>query len=117
MRRELSPFGIQVCLLDSGGVATPIWNKGAEEDLTFVSPLYRDVLLRNLRQMVAGGNRGLNPDTAALRIFKLTRRRRLPTNYILSKTPFGALPAHLPRRVLDFLIKLNFHLNYGGSSR
>ena len=42
LRRELSPFGIKVCLLEPGGIATPMMDKVEGEAEGVISNLPRD---------------------------------------------------------------------------
>lgn len=105
LRREVTPFGIQICILETAGVATPIWEKVLQQDLSFIDKRYKRVSENFMKQFVYPANKGLKPDRAATSIYRLINRDKLPHRYRISKNSFVTfLPLMLPSRLLDSII-------------
>ncbi len=105
LRRELHPFGIRVIVLNTGAIATPIWNKGLNQELSFITNCYKSNLYSLRDKMIANGNRGLTVKKAASRMKAIISRKRPPCNCYISRTPLiDHLMALLPVRVSDQII-------------
>lgn len=70
LRRELLPFGIEVILIGPGAVATPIWSKAEQIDITpYLNTPYGTALERLRSYMLSLGKHGLPPGESAKRCF------------------------------------------------
>ncbi|MEC9341955.1 MAG: SDR family oxidoreductase [Pseudomonadota bacterium] len=96
MRRELSPHGVSVIVMQPGGTSTPFWRKAAQVDLApFVGSPYEAAVQRVYDAAVAKGNKGMEPDIIARAItdalqapkppirVRVQRRRRAKWRYTL----------------------------------
>jgi NAD(P)-dependent dehydrogenase (short-subunit alcohol dehydrogenase family) len=106
LRRELLLFGIDVIVVAPGAVATPIWRKAEEVD---VSP-YRDTpyaaaLDRIRSYMVALGKKGLPPERVGEVVMHALTTARPKVRYSVSPQPLQDwLALNLPKRLVDRLI-------------
>ncbi len=114
MRRELLPHGVEVILIEPGGVKTPIWGKAGKlaDDLLEDSPPEVD---RLYGRMIAGVRRrtaqveqktGIEPRAVAEVIGTAMTAKRPRTRYLVgTDAKIRALLAQvLPDRVMDRLI-------------
>src|SRR3990167_3905672 len=63
LRRELLPYGVDVIIVAPGAVATPIWSKAEEQDITpYANTVYAGPLARLLAYMQGLGKSGLPPE-------------------------------------------------------
>jgi NAD(P)-dependent dehydrogenase (short-subunit alcohol dehydrogenase family) len=82
LRAELAPYGVRVCLIEPGTIATPIWSTSAaaaEQVLSAIpadSPRYAEQMAA-ARRSAANGHRGADPRTVA-RVVLATMTRRNP---------------------------------------
>jgi NAD(P)-dependent dehydrogenase (short-subunit alcohol dehydrogenase family) len=112
LRVELRGSGIQVCLVEPGSVATPIWDKGrAEADrLTIPAELqefYRGVPAAIDKALSDTARRGIPPETVAATIERALTARRMPARRLVGRDAKAMLLAKrlLPDRVFDGLIR------------
>jgi NAD(P)-dependent dehydrogenase (short-subunit alcohol dehydrogenase family) len=114
LRRELRPQGVDVILIEPGGVKTPIWKKGeqlAEEMLEDVPPdaerLYGR-LIATVRAETAkiARDRGIEPSEVAEVIGRALTASRPRARYLVGKDAKqrAVMAALLPDRVMDRLI-------------
>jgi NAD(P)-dependent dehydrogenase (short-subunit alcohol dehydrogenase family) len=114
LRRELRPQGVDVILIEPGGVKTPIWKKGeelADEMLEDVPPeaerLYGRLIaaVRTRMQRIAGET-GIEPSEVAEVIGRALTSSRPRARYLVgSDAKQRAVMAKLlPARVMDRLI-------------
>lgn len=109
LRLELKPYGIDVSVIEPGGIATP-WGTIAAEHLKEASAAgayaeHAGVVAERMQAMYTGG-RLSSPDVVAGVIAKAARARRPRTRYAMG---FGARPALfmrwlLPDRMFDRVI-------------
>jgi NAD(P)-dependent dehydrogenase (short-subunit alcohol dehydrogenase family) len=106
LRRELLPFGIDVIVVAPGAVATPIWAKAEQID---ISP-YRDTpygaaLERMRNMMLALGKQGLPPERIGEAVLRALTAARPCVRYTVTPHPLQDFLARaLPKRVVDRLI-------------
>ena len=63
LRRELMLFGIDVIVVGPGAVATPIWGKADEADVSaYAGTAYAPALAKVRKYMLARGGKGLKPE-------------------------------------------------------
>ena len=106
LRRELMPFGIDVVVVGPGAVATAIWQKSAETDIT----PYRDTPyarpLERLRDMaLAEGKRGLPPERVGEVVLHALTTAKPKVRYAVSPQPLQDwMLRNLPKRLVDRII-------------
>lgn len=84
LRREMIPFGVKTILIEPAAVATPIWNKGKEQDISFIDDKYKKCFLDARDSFIKGGNAGMHPDKAAAIISKVLAKRNPRSRYLIS---------------------------------
>lgn len=105
LRREIAPLGVQVSILETGGVSTPIWQKVLDQDFSFIGKRYHYVMNRFLDIFITPGDKGVEQDVAAEKIYQLIKRKKLPHRYRISKNRLvNYLPLLLPSYILDRVI-------------
>ena len=111
LRRELRSLGVDVILIEPGGVKTPIWNKAehlADEMLEDVPPeaerLYGGLIqaVRKGTQRIATDT-GIEPSEVAEVIGKALTAKRPRTRYLVGTDAKirGPLAKVMPDRVMD----------------
>ncbi len=106
LRRELTSFGVQVSLLETGGVATPIWLKAEKQDISFIHKRYENGVKSFLNSFVGSAKVSLKTEIASKKIYKMIHKNRLPYRYRVSGNPIkNYLPIIIPTRLLDWIFK------------
>jgi NAD(P)-dependent dehydrogenase (short-subunit alcohol dehydrogenase family) len=114
LRREMKPFGVQVSLLETAGVATPIWKKAKEMKPSDFPPAYGTSLRLFERNFIDEGMRGLDQRIAAERIAGIVRAKHMRPRYIIAKSVLASrLERRIPDRLFDFICIRLFGMNYG----
>jgi NAD(P)-dependent dehydrogenase (short-subunit alcohol dehydrogenase family) len=103
LRRELMLLGIDVIVIAPGSVATPIWAKGEEIDVTpYRNTPFIPALERVRGFMAANGARGLKPERLGRAILHALTARRPKVRYTVAPSPLETfLTEKLPRRMVD----------------
>jgi NAD(P)-dependent dehydrogenase (short-subunit alcohol dehydrogenase family) len=114
LRRELRPQGVDVILIEPGGVKTPIWEKGeqlADEMMEDVPPEAEQLygkMIATLRAETANiaQKRGIEPSEVAEAIGTALTANRPRTRYLVGRDAKlrGPLAKVLPDRLMDRLI-------------
>jgi NAD(P)-dependent dehydrogenase (short-subunit alcohol dehydrogenase family) len=112
LRLELSPWGIQVVLVEPGAVATPIWETSiaAAERLqqrlpSGVEELYGRAIAAARTSARRSAARGMPPDQVAMVVARALTVRRPRTRYLVgTDARITAMVARLPDRLRDRLI-------------
>jgi NAD(P)-dependent dehydrogenase (short-subunit alcohol dehydrogenase family) len=106
LRRELMPFGIDVIIIAPGTVATPIWDRANELDITpYANTPYAGPLDRLKRFMVANGKKGLPAEKLGEAVKTALTIAKPKTRYTVAPNPLQNLMANtLPKRFVDNLI-------------
>ncbi len=104
LRRELMLLGIDVIVVAPGAVATAIWGKADQVDMT----PYRDTVflpaLEKIRAFMNGAG-GLAPERLGEVVAKALTTARPKVRYTVAPDPVQTfLTAHLPRRMVDRII-------------
>lgn len=114
LRRELSPFGVQTVLLETGGVATPIWSKGKNQDLSFIDTKYYRSCQAFIRRFVEPATRSMPPYEAAVKILRIITRKKNRFRYRVCSNPLrGFCTVYFPGRLFDYIFQKMFKMNYG----
>jgi NAD(P)-dependent dehydrogenase (short-subunit alcohol dehydrogenase family) len=117
LRRELRGQGIEVSLIEPGGIKTPIWEKGTATALEMmegmpdeVGRLYGDLIgaMRRETQKIAA-DRGLPPEAVAEKVGHALTASKPRTRYIVGRDAKirAAVAKRLPDRAFDSLIARN----------
>jgi len=104
LRRELMLFGIDVIVIGPGSVATPIWDKAEQNDLTrFSNTPYGPATARVADYMIKQGREGLPASDVGDLIWQALTSERPKTRYTIMRNQFmdRTLPGMLPPRMLD----------------
>jgi len=118
LRREMRPFGVQVTLLETAGVATPIWNKAKKMKPADYPAVYRKSLRLFMRNFIEDGNRGMDQRAAAQRIFDILVSKRIKPRYIIAKSVIvSRLESRIPDRLFDRICVRLFGMDYGGTAK
>jgi NAD(P)-dependent dehydrogenase (short-subunit alcohol dehydrogenase family) len=112
LRLELSPWGIQVVLVEPGAVATPIWETSiaAAERLQQTLPpnveqLYGRAIAAARTSALRNAARGMPPDQVATVVARALTVRRPRTRYLVgTDARIAAIVARLPDRLRDRLV-------------
>ena len=106
LRRELLPFGIDVIVIAPGAVATPIWSKAEQLDITpYLHTPYATALERMRTHMLTLGKSGLPPERigeAVLRALTVAKPRVRTT--VTPRPLQDFLARTLPKRIVDRMI-------------
>jgi NAD(P)-dependent dehydrogenase (short-subunit alcohol dehydrogenase family) len=113
LRREVSRHGVRVVVVEPGGIATPIWDKGhAEADrmLEGADPVaarrYDDLIAAVRRSTERLAREGLPPEAVAEVVGKAVTTRRPRARYVVGRqAQIQAVAARLlPDRAFDALL-------------
>jgi NAD(P)-dependent dehydrogenase (short-subunit alcohol dehydrogenase family) len=106
LRRELLPFGVDVIVVGPGAVATPIWSKSEQVDITpFLNTPYAEPLRRLRAYMLALGEKGLPPERLGEVVLHALTAARPKVRYRVTPQPLQDWMArHLPKRVIDRIV-------------
>jgi NAD(P)-dependent dehydrogenase (short-subunit alcohol dehydrogenase family) len=111
-RRELLPWGIEVCLMQPGAVITPLWDKSISDgDTRF------DALPESLRRLYSKGygamrdmfkkksGTGVKAEDLAARVVEALTRKKPRTHYPMGTDTAGyRVMNKLPPRMVDFML-------------
>lgn len=104
LRRELLPHGIDVIVVGPGVIATPIWDKADQTDMSrFENTEYGDVLKRMRRGFTNLGREGVPPSKVGQAIVNILTTARPKTRYAVAGG-IHWLARLLPARLVDRLI-------------
>jgi NAD(P)-dependent dehydrogenase (short-subunit alcohol dehydrogenase family) len=106
LRREMMLFGIDVIVIAPGAVATPIWDKAEQVDVTpYANTPYAMQLDRIRTYMISNGPKGLKPEKLGRSIHHALTTARPKTRYTVTPDPIQNLMISiLPKRMVDRMI-------------
>jgi NAD(P)-dependent dehydrogenase (short-subunit alcohol dehydrogenase family) len=113
LRRELMPWGISVSILEPGGVATPIWDRGVAAGQAIIdgmppeaATLYGDRIAAIQKAAVKISRDGMPPEEVARTIEHALTARKPKTRYLIGRDAKirARLSSILPDRVFDRMI-------------
>lgn len=116
LRREMNPFGVKTILIEPAAVATPIWNKAKEQEISYVEEKYLNSLYSFRDNFIEGGNNGMDVDLAAKQIIKILFMRNPRARYIIAKNRLTSkLMTWAPSRMIDKAVAKMFKMYYGNN--
>ena len=103
LRREFLPFGVDVVVVAPGAVATPIWDKADQVDVTrYANTPYAKALERMRGFMLSLGKSGLPPERIGETIATALTAPAPKVRYVVSPSPMQVLMTEiLPKRTVD----------------
>jgi NAD(P)-dependent dehydrogenase (short-subunit alcohol dehydrogenase family) len=112
-RQELAPWGIEVSLIEPGGVATPIWDKGVAEAERIsedmppqIDELYGERIEKFRKLAAQAGSSGIAPQEVAEAITEALTARRPKTRYLMGRDAKmrARVKSLIPDRTFDRLV-------------
>jgi NAD(P)-dependent dehydrogenase (short-subunit alcohol dehydrogenase family) len=110
LRRELMLYGIDVIIVGPGSVATPIWDKAEQVDLSmYANTEYVEATRRVQEYMIRDGRNGYPPEKVGEVVWHAltTPRPRVRYAVIPGSSFRRILQMLLPKRVVDRIIARN----------
>jgi NAD(P)-dependent dehydrogenase (short-subunit alcohol dehydrogenase family) len=106
LRRELLLLGIDVIVVAPGAVATPIWDKADQVDVSrYANTPYAAPLNAIRNYMLTSGRKGLKPERLGKAVMTALTTRKPKTRYVVTPDPFQNFTVnHLPKRMVDRMI-------------
>ncbi|MDP1631826.1 MAG: SDR family NAD(P)-dependent oxidoreductase [Caulobacter sp.] len=107
LRRELLVFGVDVIVVAPGAVATPIWSKAEEIDVTpYANTVYAGPMDRLKTYMQALGVKGLPPERIGEVILQALTVAKPKVRYTVSPDPFQVFMSEkvLSKRAMDQIV-------------
>jgi NAD(P)-dependent dehydrogenase (short-subunit alcohol dehydrogenase family) len=106
LRRELMIFGIDVVVVAPGAVATPIWDKAEQLDISrYANTPYASALDRVKGYMLELGRKGFPPEKIGEAVHRALTAKRPKVRYTVNPDPLQNLMVNtLPKRLVDRII-------------
>jgi NAD(P)-dependent dehydrogenase (short-subunit alcohol dehydrogenase family) len=106
LRRELMLVGIDVIVVAPGAVATPIWDKAEEVDVSRYANTPFAASLNKLRNyMLTSGRKGLKPERLGSAVWHALTTKNPKTRYVVTPDPVQNLMVNtLPKRTVDRIV-------------
>ncbi|HEY1837861.1 MAG TPA: SDR family oxidoreductase [Rhizomicrobium sp.] len=106
LRRELMLFGIDVIVVAPGAVATPIWDKAEQVDVSrYANTPYAKALDTVRNYMLDMGRKGFPPETIGRAVWYALTTRKPKVHYTVTPAGFqDFIVGHLPKRMVDGII-------------
>jgi NAD(P)-dependent dehydrogenase (short-subunit alcohol dehydrogenase family) len=110
LRRELQLYGIDVIIIGPGPVATPIWDKAEEVDISaYAHTDYVESAQRARAYMIRNGKNGLPPEKVGEVVWHALTTRNPPVRYAVVGRDFlrRFIQRLLPTRIIDRIVARN----------
>ncbi len=106
LRRELMIFGIDVIVVAPGAVATPIWDKADQVDVTQYANTPYAVPLNGVKDyMITNGKKGLPPEKLGAAVHTALTTAKPKVRYTVTPDPVqNFMTNNLPKRMVDNMI-------------
>jgi NAD(P)-dependent dehydrogenase (short-subunit alcohol dehydrogenase family) len=106
LRRELMLLGIDVIVVAPGAVATPIWDKAEEIDISRYDNTPYARALHGVRDyMLVNGRKGFPPERIGRTVWQALTAKKPRTRYTVTPDPLqNFLATTLPKRMVDRMI-------------
>ena len=116
LRRELQLYGIDVIVIGPGPVATPIWDKAEQADISlYANTDYVEAARRAQAYMIRSGRNGLPPERIGEVVWQALTARRPRVRYAVVPGSFLRqwIPSLLPKRLIDRIVAKALGLKQG----
>src|ERR1051325_4531100 len=116
LRRELMLYGIDVIIVGPGSVATPIWDKAEQFDISMYSNTdYIESARRMQEYMIQNGRKGYPPEKVGEVVLQSLTTPSPRVRYaVIPGSSFGRIiQMLLPKRMVDRIIARNLGFNKG----
>jgi len=110
LRRELMLYGIDVIIIGPGSVATPIWDKAEQADISaYANTEYAEAARRLQKYMIADGRKGYPPEKVGEVVWQAltTPKPRVRYAVIPGSSFRRIIQMLLPKRMVDQIIARN----------
>ena len=110
LRRELMLYGIDVIIIGPGSVATPIWDKAEELDISIYADTgYAEAIRRIYKYMIEDGRNGYPPEKVGeIVLHALTTPKPRVRYAVVPGNPIRQfIQGLLPKRLIDRIIARN----------
>ena len=110
LRRELMLYGIDVIIIGPGSVATPIWDKAEELDISiYADTAYAEAIRRIYKYMIEDGRNGYPPEKVGEVVLRALTTPKPHVRYaVVPGNPIRQfIQGLLPKRVIDRIIARN----------
>jgi len=110
LRRELMLYGIDVIIVGPGSVATPIWDKAEQLDISIYSGTeYAEAIRHIYKYMIENGRKGYPPEKVGEVVLHALTTPRPRVRYAVVPGNFirQLIQRLLPKRVIDRIIARN----------
>jgi NAD(P)-dependent dehydrogenase (short-subunit alcohol dehydrogenase family) len=110
LRRELMLYGIDVIIVGPGSVATPIWDKAEQEDLSiYANTDYIESAQRVQKYMIKNGRKGYPPEKVGEVVLQALTTPKPRVRYaVIPGSALGRIVQMLlPKRMVDRIIARN----------
>jgi len=107
LRRELILYGIDVIIVGPGPIATPIWDKAEQTDVSlYANTDYAEPARRAQEYMIRNGRNGLPAERVGEVVWHALTARNPRVRYAVARGNFlrQVIPSLLPKRLIDRIV-------------
>jgi NAD(P)-dependent dehydrogenase (short-subunit alcohol dehydrogenase family) len=106
LRRELMIFGIDVIVVAPGAVATPIWDKADQVDVSrYANTVYAAALAKVKEVMITMGRQGFPPEKIGAAVWKALTLAKPKVHYTVTPDRLqNFMVTTLPKRTVDGIV-------------